>query len=30
MKFENPKLKLLDAIDNVAEQAFSNPALSQK
>ena len=30
MKFENPKLKLLDAIYNVAEQAFNNPALSQK
>jgi hypothetical protein len=30
MKFENPKLKLLDTIDNVAEQAFNNPALSQK
>ena len=30
MKFENPKLKLLDAIYNVTEQAFNNPALSQK
>ena len=28
MKFENPKLKLLDVIYNVAEQAFNKPALS--
>ena len=30
LKLESPKLKLLDAIYNVAEQAFNNPALSQK